>query len=256
MIAICLLFLSVLPQDDSKPLPDQKSFLAEFRRTLHTDNVLLSQYTYTEKRTHMQLDSNSQPKKTDVEIYQVTRGADAGSLYRRRVSKNGVDGSSAKPESVRRAGRRDDENVIDDVFGVYDIQFTGRQEINGRPTIHLTFKPRADYKPKTRQGTFMQHIAGEAWVDETDHELARIDAQVIDTISIGFGLLAKLQKGARVQALRQKINGEVWVPLRTEAHLTGRMLLFKGINTREIAEYSDYEKFSVDTILKFPDENK
>jgi hypothetical protein len=157
-----------------------------------------------------------------------------------------------KPEKVQRAGRRDDENVIDDVFGVYDIQITGRQEIDGRSLIHLTFEPRADYKPKTRQGTFMQHIAGEAWVDEMDHELARIDARVIDTISIGFGLLAKLQKGASLQVHRQKINNEVWLPVRTEVYLTGRMLLFKGINTREIAEYSGYKKFSVDTILTFP----
>src|SRR5262245_171640 len=132
MMAFCLTLLSVLLQDDPKPLPELKTFLTEFRRTLHTDNVLLSQYTYTEKRTHIQLDSNGKPKKTDVEIYEITRGADAGSLYRRRVSKNGVDVVSAKPEKVPRSGRRDDENVIDDVFGVYDIQITGRQEIDGR----------------------------------------------------------------------------------------------------------------------------
>jgi hypothetical protein len=96
MIAFCLLLLSVLLQDDPKPLPEVKTFLTEFRRTLHTDNVLLSQYTYTEKRTHTQPDSNGKAKKTDVEIYEITRGADAGSLYRRRVSKNGVDVVSAK----------------------------------------------------------------------------------------------------------------------------------------------------------------
>ena len=257
MLTACFVLVSfVLLQTDSKPVPDVESFLAEFRKTLHTDNVLLSQYTYTEKRSHTELDSNGKPKKTDVEVYEITRGSEPASLYRRLVEKNGAAVRSAKPEKVRRAGPRDDEKVIDDLFGVYEMEIIGREEVDGRPALQLSFKPRAAYKPKTRQGSFMQHVAGQAWISEIDHQLVRVDAQVVDTISIGFGLLARLQKGARIYAERKKINNEIWLPARTEATVSARVLLLKGINIREIFEYSDYKKFNVETILKFPDTEK
>jgi hypothetical protein len=32
-------------------------------------------------------------------------------------------------------------------------------------------------------------------VSEDDHQLVRLDAEVFETVSIGFGILAKLEKG-------------------------------------------------------------
>ena len=71
---------------------------------------------------------------------------------------------------------------------------------------------------------------------------------------MGFGLLAKLHKGARVYAERRKINEEVWPPAKTEVSVRGRIFLVKGISMREIVEYSDYQKFMVDTNLEYPKE--
>ena len=75
--------------------------------------------------------------------------------------------------------------------------------------------------------------------------------EVIDPISIGLGILAKLQKGASIVAERQKFNDEIWLPMRTEITLNARVLLLKGFNIRLINEYSEHKKYTVDTILKF-----
>ena len=99
----------------------------------------------------------------------------------------------------------------------------------------------------------MQHVAGRAWIDEEDHQVARVEVEVIDPISIGLGILAKLQKGASIVAERQKFNDEIWLPMRTEITLNGRVLLLKGFNIRLINEYSEHKKYTVDTILKFSD---
>ncbi len=96
------------------------------------------------------------------------------------------------------------------------MQIVAREDFNGRPAIRIHFAPRPQYHPATRQGRLAQHVAGDAWIDEADHQLARVDAEVIDTVSIGFGLLAKLQKGAMLHGERKKVNDEVWLPSRTE----------------------------------------
>jgi len=66
MISLCFCVSFLLVQDQPKSLPELKPFLAELRKTLHTDRHLLGQYTYTEKQTVMQLDSKGTPKTTEV----------------------------------------------------------------------------------------------------------------------------------------------------------------------------------------------
>jgi hypothetical protein len=279
MIGICLLGVFLLGQEQPKPLPELKPFLAELRKTLHTDSHLLGQYTYTEKRTLMQLDAKGTPKTTEVNVFEVFPGSPERVGYRRKIVKDGVPLSSAElkkeDEAVekrieaaeRRRSRisaaerernlaerlRREEQIIDDALGVFDVEVAGRENVSGRSAILLTFRPRTEYKPKTSEGRNMQHVAGRAWIDEEDHQVARVEMEVIDPISIGLGLLAKLQKGASIVAERRKFNEEIWLPVKTEIKLNARVLLLKGFNLRLMNEYSDHKKYTVDTILKFPD---
>lgn len=281
MFSFYLLAALLFVQDTAAPLPDLKPFIAELRKTIHTDGLLLSQYTYTQKTTEMELDSKNKPKKTEVNAFQVFPGSAGHVAYRRQVEKDGrpltpeeakkeeqalqkrieeAQQSRAKTTPAERDRRRSErlrkeQEIIDDAFGVFDIQATGRELVDGRPAIVLQFRPRipATYRPKTFEGKNMQHVAGKAWVDEQDHQLARVQIEVTDAISIGLGILARLQKGASIVAERRKFNDEIWLPVRTEVALNAKILLLKGFNIREITEYSDHKKYSVDTVLSFPD---
>src|SRR3954452_21027654 len=100
MLGIYLFIFSALLQADAKPLPELKAVLADFRRNLHTDDVLLSQYTYTEQRTHVKLNSDGEPQRKDINVYQVTRGSH-GANYRKLISNNGKLAKTSKPEKLR-----------------------------------------------------------------------------------------------------------------------------------------------------------
>ncbi|HEY2381020.1 MAG TPA: hypothetical protein VGK48_07535 [Terriglobia bacterium] len=279
MFNVYLLAAFLFLQNTAPPLPELKPFLAELRKTIHTDSLLLSQYTYIEKHTDTELDSKNQPKKTEVNAYQVFPGSPEHVGYRRQTEKDGrpltPDEAKKEEEALRkriaesqqqrgrlapaerdrrRAERlRKEQEIIDDAFGVFDVQITGRENIDGRPAIVLQFRPKvpATYKPKTFDGKNMQHVAGKVWVDEQDHQLARVEIEVTDTISIGLGILARLQKGASIVAERRKFNDEIWLPVRTDIRLNAKIMLLKGFNLRQITEYSDHKKYSVDTILKY-----
>jgi hypothetical protein len=279
MLALYLVAAFFFVQDEQKPLPEVKPFLAELRKTLHTDSLLLSQYTYTDKRTEMELDSKGTPKKTETSAFQVFPGSPEHVAYRRQIVRNGKplspDETKKEEEALKKrieeAQRRRDqitpaekerrrternrreERIIDDAFGVFEVEALGREDIEGRPAILLKFHPRQTYKPKTTEGKDMQHVAGKVWIDEQDHQLARVEIEVIDPISIGLGILAKLQKGASIVAERRKFNDEIWLPVKTDVTLNARVLLLKGFNIRSINEYSEHRKYSVDTILKFSD---
>src|SRR5205085_8783193 len=97
---------------------------------------------------------------------------------------------------------RQEDQIMDDVFGVYEAKIVGREILSGRPAIRIDFTPQSAYKPKTDEGKRMQHVGGRAWIDEEDHQIARVELEVIDPISIGLGILAKLQKGSSITAER------------------------------------------------------
>jgi hypothetical protein len=271
------LFALFLLQGPAEPLPQLKPFLAELRKTLHTDSLLLSQYTYTEKRTLTQLDSHQNPGKTEVNAFEVFPGSPERVGYRRRIVKDGrtlsddelrkedqdlkkrIEAeqrrrsrtSEAELKRNREERLRREEQIIDDALAVYEVEMAGRETMNGRSAIMLKFHPKPAYKPKTSDGRNMQHVAGKAWIDEQDHQVARVELEVIEPISIGFGILARLQKGASIVAERRKFNDEIWLPVRTEVTLNARVLMLKGFNIRQVVEYSDQKKYTVDTILKF-----
>jgi hypothetical protein len=279
MLQALILVLVLWPQEPEKPLPDPSSFMAEFRKTLHTDGKLLRQYTYTQKETEITLDSKGKPTKTETNVYHVVQGEEDWQTYRKHISKNGKElsekdaekqdreereridkerkrrenRSEAKKQEEKTKEDREERETIDDVFQMFDFKFIRREAIDGRSAIMMTYTPKAGYKPKTDDGKLMHHLAGRAWIDEDDHEVAKLEAEIIDPISLGAGLLAKLRKGSTLTFERRKINGEIWLPVREEILLNGRLLLLKGINLHGIVEYSDHKKYNVDTILQFGD---
>jgi len=282
MLSAWLLAVLFFVQDPPKPLPELKPFLAELRKHLHTDDILLSQYTYTEKRTLIRLDSNGKPEKTEVNVFQITPGSPDRVGYRRQIVKDGKPMSPAElkkedqefqkrsqdiqrklkqqtpaqREKVKADRLRHEEMVLDDTFAIYKAEIIGRENLNSRELIRVKFTPQTGYNPKTDEGERMLHVAGQAWVSEEDHQIARVEFNIIDPISIGFGLLAKLQKGSSITAEREKFNDEIWLPVKNEITINARVLLLKGFNLRVVTEYSDHKKFSVDTILKFPELEK
>jgi len=90
-MALTIWFLTILlTAQNPEPLPELKPFLTEVRKKLHTDNLLLSQYTYTEKRTVVHFHSDQKPVKTEVNVFDIFEGSPERVGYRRQIVRNGM----------------------------------------------------------------------------------------------------------------------------------------------------------------------
>jgi hypothetical protein len=261
---------------DEQPLPDTHAFLDQVRRNLRSDQQLIEQYTFTEKRTEKRLDGNGALKKTKTDTFEVYPSAEPGKMYRRRIARDGVPLSAkelaeedhkqaervekserklAEEDAAARAARlrkqeedlREEQRVITELYQMDELVVEGREWIDGRPTIVIAFTPRPGYKPVTEGGKVLQKLAGRAWIDEEDKQLARVEARLIDNLGVGPARVARLQKGATSYIYRRKVNDEIWLP--AEARFTGsaKVLLFFGGGVDALFEYGDYKKFSVST---------
>ena len=263
-----------------RPLPALDDFLKEVRKHLRSDRLLLSQYTYTERDTVRELDGKGKNKSTHESIYEVYPSYESKLTYRRLIAK---DGKPTNPKDLEKQDRehdkklsehakkleregtgererrqakeaeekRKEEIAIDEMFRLYQIKMESRDFLDEHPAIILSFQPRPGYKPQTDEGKILAKLAGRAWFSEQDYELVRIEVKLIDNISLGWGLLARINRGAAGVLRRRKINGEIWLP--AEVHFTGRarLLLVKGMNVDFSGQYSDFLKFTVETQVKF-----
>jgi len=282
VLVLALLFLQNggAQQEAAKLLPELGPFLQGIRAHLRSDRLLLSQYTYTQKQTEHQFDKKGKLKKTIVRVFEVYPSLEEGFTYMRLISRDGKPLSSAELEKQDRAHdkkvredarklkregtdektrrlakeaeeRRKEDKDIDELFQLYQISMVGRENLDGHSAIQLTFQPRRDYKPKTAGAKIMMKVAGKAWFGEEDHELLRLQFELIDTISIGFGMLARLNKGASATFQRRRVNNEIWLPAASRFAGSARILLVKGLRTESISEFSDYKKFSVSSTVTF-----
>lgn len=274
-VAVALLSVTA-PVAQERPLPDQDRFLKEARTRLQTDSSLQSSYIYVETRREQKLDGGGRVKQESVKVYESYPGLPGEDRWERLISENGRPRPAAdlekelrerqkKAEALAREAkeqpaeqqarqqreyaerRREFDAVVDDVFRVYSVRMERRELVNGHETIVFSLTPRPDAKPRTRQGNQLRAFAVHAWISESDKELVRVDAEAIDTISLGFGVLARLHKGAKLSFMRTKVNNEVWLPSRVSYMGNARVGLIAVFRRSGTSEYSDYRKFSVDT---------
>jgi hypothetical protein len=106
----------------------------------------------------------------------------------------------------------------------------------------IAFAPRPDADPETREGRIAKAFTGNVWVDEAAREVIRVEATAVDTISFGFGLIARLNEGSTVTLHRQPIEGGLWLPTSIRFAGEGRALLIRKLNVDQRIEWSEYRK--------------
>jgi len=166
--------------------------------------------------------------------------------YARKLARDPAQ-TKAKEDRERERRRRELSESIDDIVRVFDIRIVGREAIEGHDAIVLTLTPRRDAKPRTRAGGIMRNFNVRAWISESDYELVRLDAEAIDTVSFGLGMLARVHKGSRASFQRRKVNGELWLPALATYTVSVRVGLVAVLRRGGTVEFSNYKKFGVDS---------
>jgi hypothetical protein len=119
-----------------------------------------------------------------------------------------------------------------------------REPFRGRSTIVFSFA--GDRKTKTHNigEEIVTASKGTAWIDERDHELAHLEANLPNGFHIGWGLIAEVSKGSGITADIAPVRDGVWLPTSFTGHGQLRRFLFsKPIDGTFRVTYSNYRRF-------------
>jgi hypothetical protein len=236
-------------------------------------------YTYVEREEQHHLDRFGAVKKTEsrtsevLEIYgePVERltakddkplPADEAKKEDEKIQKV-IDKRKNESEEARRKRlareekeREDDRKFVLEVADAFNFRLVGSEVIDGRDMWVLDGEPRPGYEAKSREAKVLSKVKGRIWIDKAEAQWVKLDITTLDTISFGL-VLARVHKGTRVQVELTRVNDEVWLPKRVEAHVDLRVVLLKNYDEDVEQVYRDYKKFRTDMkITVVGEENK
>jgi hypothetical protein len=227
------------------PLPDEAGFFARVRENLARAGRLQNQFAYKERRTQVHMNPFGRIGTGGTVLYDITPNLDRPGFTRRVLERDGKAVDDGEVETVgerRRRDRAQSPSAIQDTAAVLDFAIDRRVVFEGRPAILITFTPKPDAKPATREGRLARAFAGKIWVDEAEAEVMRVEATAIDSITYGYGLLARLNEGTIVTLRRERIEDAVWLPTSIHFEGEGRALLLRKLNVDFRIEWFDYRR--------------
>jgi len=211
----------------------------------------LDRYGYYEEDIEIQLDRSGGEVSREARVYVVSPAPPGGEPDSRLIS---VDGRPPTPDEreedeERRADERDSQEAakarerrreaVEDLRRGLTVRIDGREIVDGRQVTILAFEPRPGAKLRSRAGLLIRAMKGRIWVTPSG-DITRAEAELIDDVSVGWGLIARVWKGASLRA-RQQPQGDMWLPLDMNAEARGRTLLFRTFRTRYVVRFWGYK---------------
>ncbi|MEO8659101.1 MAG: hypothetical protein ABI693_11555 [Bryobacteraceae bacterium] len=188
-----------------------------------------------------------------------------GKEYRRLLEKNGhplsADEQRKEQERLDKAARMDESERLKRereaaereakelerlryVPDAFQFTLVGYRIINGRAAYEVTADPKPGYDGK--YAFLLRNIRARLFIDKQDLHWARVEAEALDTVSVGL-LLARIGKGTVVSFEETRINNEVWLPKTFHIKATGRLALLKKLDVEASAECNNYRRFQTDS---------
>jgi hypothetical protein len=242
------------------------------RRSLEIDKKnaeIARNYTYLQRQEVRELDGSGKVKKTGIHTWDVTLLE--GSGYRRLVAHNDQplspkeqkkeedrlrqSAEQRRKETAEQRQRRiaDSERsqerqreFLKEVLDAFDFRLIGEEALPSGQVYAIEAMPKSGYKPKLRSAFFLAKVKGRIWVDKNDFHWAKIEMEILDTISLA-GFLVRLAKGGHMIVEQARVNQEVWLPKSVTIRASARLMQIKGLRREIIMTFSDYKKFQVDS---------
>jgi hypothetical protein len=222
-------------------------------------------YTYIDREVENKLDGKGQTKSTEIKTYEILEIY--GTPVQRLIAKNDkpldaretakedekiqkiIDKRKNESEEDRKKReekevkeREDGRKFVREVADAYDFKLVGTEQVGGRDAWVIDGEPHPGFEPHMKEAKFLPKFHGRVWIDKADLQLAKMEVEAIDTVSVGW-VLARIHKGTRVMLEQTRVNNEVWLPRHLTFKVDARIALFKGYNIDGEQEYRDYKKF-------------
>jgi len=235
-------------------------------------------YTFLQRVELRRLDADGRVKLSEVQTYDVT--LQEGTPYRQLVERDDRPllpteekrerESLAKSIAERRQEtgaerakrvfayeRRPDwqREAWLELAEAFEFRLAGEETMDGHSVFIIEAMPRQGYQPRSRTARLFRSLKGRFWVDQQDHQIVKVEAEVIDTISVGF-FLVRVAKGSRATLDLTCVSDGVWLPDRLQVFASARLGLLQVLRIEQRVHFSRYSSVPADAWTIYPAQSR
>ena len=137
----------------------------------------------------------------------------------------------------------------------FDFRLAGERRLDNHSIFLIEATPRKGYQPRSRTAKLFRSLKARFWVDQRDHQIVKVEAEVIDTIWIGL-FLVRVAKGSRATLELTRVSDGVWLPDRLQVVASARLGLLKTYRFEQRVHYSRYSCTPTDARTIYPAESR
>jgi hypothetical protein len=129
--------------------------------------------------------------------------------------------------------QKERSDLVDAALEAFVFTWMGRENIGGQTLAKFHLEPNPAYKATSRPAGMFSHVRATVWLDESEAQLVRVDAEIFEDMAFGGGLVAKVYKGGRFILEQAQAFPGVWLPALYDYNFEGRKFVFTmGIHVR------------------------
>ena len=151
--------------------------------------------------------------------------------------------SPAELEKLRRERREKTQKEMgwmNEFADAFNFQLAGEQVLEDRAVWLIDIEPRPGFRPSSSCARLFEKIRGRLWLDKTDTEIMRAEGEAFDTVSIGWGLVARIEKGTRFGIERRKVTDGVWLNTSQSFKFGARVMLVKHLSNQVTNHWKEF----------------
>jgi hypothetical protein len=233
------------------------------------DVDIAKDYAYTRRTEQRRLDSSGRVKSVESKTHEVL--VLFGRPYERLIAK---DDKPLPAAEVRKEQQKLDKEVerrrkespkerekqareeakaleqqkamIREVADAYTFRLLGEEKVSGHDVWVIAGEPFPGYRPRSDRAKMLPNFRGKVWITKDDYRWARLEAEVVRTVSLGL-VLARLQPGTQLSMEQTRVREELWMPSVVHAKVFVRLALIKAISAEVDVTFSNYRKFQSDS---------
>jgi hypothetical protein len=135
---------------------------------------------------------------------------------------------------------KDRDELVDATRTAFIFTFLAREPRGERMLSKYSMVPNPAYRPTSRSTSIFARVRGFVWIDDESGQLARVEGQVTDDISVGL-FLAKVNKGSHFMQERYEFAPGLWFPSFAQYDFDGRKF-FSSFSFHQRMFYSRYRR--------------
>lgn len=142
--------------------------------------------------------------------------------------------------------RTEDRAFIREVPEAFTFRLVKTDTVSNQPTWVIEAQPKLGYHAIHSQAKDFAKVRATIWIEQATYHWVKVDADVLSTISVDFGLL-RVAPGGSMHFEQTRVNDEIWLPSSMLIRFQARLAFLKVLRGEYDIRYSDYRKFQSDS---------